>query len=337
MTPGELKKALRERRFPVLLFLYGEERFFLERIVETLQNLAVPEEGRDFNLNVFFGKESRATEILDSACTFPVFNEHRLVLVRDAHQIPAAELDSLIPYLKDPAPETILVFTADKVDSRRKFFQQFKKHGQLIEFKKYYDNQIPEFVTEYGRETGVGFSEEGLRAFCGRVGNNLQEIVGELDKLFNYLGDRKLVDVGDVKAIVSDIRIDSIFELTDALGLRDRGRALVLLERLLAEGVAPLLVLSMITRHLRQLWKIGSMLDQGLGRSEIIRVVRINPYFMDGLQRQARCFSASRFPGIFLRMLETDLALKSSGAHPSALLGSLVLYIAGETEAGQQA
>jgi DNA polymerase III subunit delta len=226
MTPVELKKALRERRFPALLFLYGEERFFLERTIETLQKIAIPENCRDFNLQVFFGKEARAAEILDSARTFPVFNEHRLILVRDAHLVPAAELELLIPYLKDPAPETILLFTSDKIDSRRKFFQQFKKHGQLVEFKKYYENQIPQFVKEYSREAGVAFSEEGLGAFCRRVGSNLQEIVGELDKLFNYLGERKLADVADVKSIVSDIRIDSIFELTDALGLQDRGQKL---------------------------------------------------------------------------------------------------------------
>lgn len=330
MTPVELKKALRERRFPDLLFLYGEERFFLERTIEVLQNLAIPENCRDFNLQVFFGKEARASEILDSARTFPVYNEHRLILVRDAQLVPRAELEALIPYLKDPAPETILVFSGEKIDSRLKFFQQFKKHGQLVEFKKYYDNQIPQFVKEHAREAGVGFSEDGLAAFCRRVGSNLQEIVGELDKLFNYLGERKLVDVADVKAIVSDIRIDSVFELTDALGLQDRGRALVLLERLLAEGAVPLVILSMVARHLRQLWKIRSLMDQGLDRKEIIRAVGVNPYFFDGLQNQSRAFPGVRFPEIFQELLETDLALKSRGAHPAALLQNLVLSITGD-------
>jgi DNA polymerase-3 subunit delta len=329
MIPADLKKALRERRFPPLLFLYGEERFFLERTVQRISSLAVPENARDFNLNVFHGKEARGNDILDCAETFPVFHDRRLVLVRDAHLIPAAELESLIPYLKNPAQETTLLLTAEKIDSRRKFFQQFKKYGQLVEFKKYYDSQIPRFVTEYAREAGVDFSEEGLRTFCRRVGSNLQEIAGELDKLFSYLGERKVVDSDDVKAIVSDIRVDSIFELTDALGRQESGRALALLERLLTEGVAPLVVLSMISRHLRQLWKIRFLLDQGLSRKEIIRQVGINPYFFDGLQRQASSFPPSDFPQVFERLLETDLALKSSGSHPSALLETLVLQIAG--------
>ncbi|MEZ4599450.1 MAG: DNA polymerase III subunit delta [Syntrophotaleaceae bacterium] len=332
MIPADLNKALRDRDFPPLLFLYGEERFFLERTVEKIRNLAVPEDSRDFNLNVFHGKDVRAAEVLDCAQTFPVFNRHRLVLVRDAHLVPATELEALIPYLKNPAQETILLFTAEKIDSRRKFFQLFKKQGKLVEFRKYYDNQIPEFVSTYAKESGFDFSEEGLTTFCRRVGNNLQEIVGELDKLFSYLGDRKVVDTADVKAIVSEIRIDSIFELTDALGFRDSNRALPLLERLLAEGVVPLVALSMIARHFRQLWKIAYWQEQGLDRKGIVREAGINPYFLDGLMRQARAFPITAFPEIFRRLLETDLALKSSGSHPAALLENLVLHIAGLDE-----
>jgi DNA polymerase-3 subunit delta len=330
MTPGELKKALRERRFPPLVLFHGEERFFLERTLKTLQDLTVPAEWRDFNLTVFHGKETRASDILDGARTFPVFHSHRLVLVRDVHLLAAAELESLIPYLKDPAPETVLVFVADKIDSRRKFFQQFKKHGLLVEFKKYYDNQIPDFVQGYAREAGVGFSEEGLRAFCRRVGNSLPEIAGELDKLFNFLGERKLADVEDVKAIVSDIRVDSVFELADALGHRQRSRALTLLNRLLGEGGVPLVILTMVARHLRHLWKARHLLDSGRERQEIARTVGVNPYFLDGLLRQARAFPVDRFPAIFEEMLAADMALKSSGAHPAAILEELVLSITAE-------
>jgi DNA polymerase-3 subunit delta len=327
MTPGELKKALRERRFPSLLFLHGEERFFLERSVESLLDLTVPPEWRDFNLTVFHGREAGVGDILDCARTLPVFHDYRLVLVRDAHLMAAAELEKLTPYLKEPVPETVLVFVADKIDSRRKFFKEFKKYGQLVEFKKYYDNQIPDFVLEYAREAGVAFSEEGLKAFCRRVGSSLPEIAGELDKLFNFLGERKLADVEDVRAIVSDIRVDSVFDLADALGQQQRGRALVLLNRLLDEGVAPLVILAMVARHLRQLWKARHLLDRGEERKSISRIVGVNPYFLDGVLRQARSFPVERFPGIFEEMLAADLALKSSGAHPSAILEELVFGI----------
>lgn len=327
MTPGGLKKALKDRQFPSLLLLYGEERFFLEETLGELLKLVVPSEGRDFNYNLFHGKTARGAEIYDVARTFPVFSPLRLVVVRDAQLLPAAELEKLLPYLQDPVVETVLVLTADKIDGRRKFYQQFKKRGTLVEFKKYYDNQIPAFVRDRAGQNGVSFAEPAMALFCRRIGSNLQEIAGELDKLTTYLGERTVVDVADVQTIVSDTRTDSVFELTDAIGRQDSSRALSLLNRLLADGTAPLVVLAMMARHFRQMWKARYLLDQRLGKKEVAKGVGINPYFLDGLLQQVRVFPAARYQGIFEQMLEVDLALKSSGAHASALLEQMVLGI----------
>ena len=100
-------------------------------------------------------------------------------------------------------------------------------------------------LVEQARDAGRAFTEEGLALFCRRVGSNLQDVHGELVKLFAYLGERPLADVEDVTAIVSDSRVDSIFDLTNALGQGNPGEALRLLGRILEEGVAPLLVLAM--------------------------------------------------------------------------------------------
>ncbi len=223
--------------------------------------------------------------------------------------------------------ETVLVLTADKIDGRRKFYQLFKKHGCLVEFKKYYENQIPAFVRDRARQREVVFAEEAMALFCRRVGSHLQEIAGELDKLITYLGDRKLVDTEDVRQIVSDMHVDSVFELTDAIGRRDSARALNLLNRLLVEGTAPLVVLAMMARHFRQMWKIRYLLDQQVGKSDLAKRVGINPYFLDGLLQQVHGFPSSCYPWVFEQLLGLDLALKSSGAHATALLEGLVLAI----------
>lgn len=327
MTYAELNQAIDGRSIPPLLYLYGEETFLLDRTVQRLRDVAVPAEARDFNYNLYHGKETSAEVILDTALTLPVFNAHRLVLVKEAQNLSAVSLDAFLPYLGDPVPETILVFTADKIDGRKKFFQEFKKRGVLVEFKRLYDNQIPAFVREQARAAGRSLTEDALALFCRRVGGSLQEVHGELTKLFAYLGERSLGDVADVAAVVSDTRVESIFDLTNALGAREKGEALRLLARLLDEGGVPLVILSMMVRHFRQLWQTRELLDQGVGAREIARRIGINPYFVDGLVAQARRFSPARYRQIFVLFLEADLALKSSGAHPTAMLEKLVLDV----------
>jgi DNA polymerase-3 subunit delta len=329
VTPGELKKRLRERNLPALLFLYGEESFFIERALREIVDQTVPVEARDFNLQVFHGKDCRAVSVLDTARTLPAFSPVRLVVVRDAQNLPATELDQFLSYLNDPVPETLLVFTADKIDGRRKFYQVFKTVGALVEFKKLYDNQIPTFVKEQAEDAGISFTEDALALFCKRVGSHLQEIHGELCKLRNYLGERRVAEPADILAVVTDSRVDSVFELSDALGRKDVAEAIRLLRRLLAEGVAPLLILAMITRHFRQLWKAHELLRQRVPEKDMARRIGINPYFLSGLLVQARHFPTDGFRGIFESLLDADLALKSSGSSPDAVLESLLLRLAG--------
>lgn len=328
MTPGELKKRLRENALPPLVFLYGAEAFLIERALREIMERTVPAEARDFNLQVFHGKDCRAAVVLDTARTLPAFSPMRLVVVRDASELPAAELEQFIPYLSDPVPETVMVFVAEKIDARRKFFQVFKKTGALVEFRKLYDNQIPSFVREQAREAGLSFTEDALALFCKRVGSHLQEIHGELGKLDNFLGERRVAEPADILAVVSDSRVDSVFELSNAVGKKDAAESLRLLHRLLAEGIAPLLILAMTTRHFRQLWKAHELLRQRVPEKDMARRIGINPYFLNGLLAQARLFAGERFPGIFEALLEGDLALKSSGASPAAVLESLLLRLA---------
>lgn len=330
MTPADLEKCFSTRTFPPLLLLYGEESFLIDRTLHRLRDLLVPEEARDFNYHLFRGREARVETVLDAARTLPIFSPRRLIVFREVDEVPAGELDSFLSYLRDPAPETVLVLVAGKIDGRRKFYQEFRKCGEQVEFRRLYDNQIPAFVREQARAAGVTLTEDAMALFCRRVGTGLQEVYGELAKLCSYLGEKKLADVADVTAVVSDTRADSVFDLTNAIGEEKTGEALLLLRRLLEEGVAPLVILTMLARHFRQLWMARELLDRGTPAKEIARQIGLNPYFVDGVLAQARRFSTERCRQAFDLLLAVDLALKSSGAHPSALLETLVLELGGK-------
>ena len=327
MTPAELSKRIRSQTFPALLLLHGAEPYLLNRLLQQLLDAIVPEAERDFNLQIFHARETAPDVIIDNSRTFPVFAQRRAVVVRGVDKFKAADFDAFLPYISDPVPETCLILVAEKIDRRKKFFQSVQKQGELVEFKKLYDNQIPSFVKEQVVNAGFRITEDAMAEFSRRSGTNLQEIVGELEKLFQYCGDKQIVDVEEVRAIVSNTRVDSVFDMTNALGQRKPGEALSLLRRLFDDSIAPLMILSMLTRHFRQLWMARELLDNGAGRADISRTVGVNPYFVDGLMAQCRLFDRAQYRMAFERFLATDLALKSGGGQPEALLEGLLLQL----------
>jgi DNA polymerase-3 subunit delta len=325
MTANELYKNLRAGQVPQLLFLYGKEPFLLQRAVRLIRQTLFAAETDDFNDNQFVGKQATATEIIEAALTLPVFAQRRLVTVKDAHQLPATELEALLPYLKDPAPETCLLFVAEKIDSRRKFFQQFKKSGSMIEFKPLTDRELPGHIRNFLDDRDYRISADALELFCSMVGGSLHEVHGELDKLLIYLGERTLIDVADVQAVVSKGRAENIFELGNAVGRGDVAGALRLAKSLTDAGEAPLKILSLLVRHFRQLWKVRELQVQNRNPKEIASVAGVPFFVVQPLIAQGKRFSRKDFGRAFELFVETDLAMKSSGADAEALLESLLL------------
>jgi len=328
MSLRELQNIIQAGSLPGLILLYGQESYFIDEGLQAISNAVVRPEDRDFNLTQFQGRDFKPIDVVEQARTFPVFSERRLVIIKNVHEASADQLEGLLSYLEDPVPETVLLLTAEKIDARRKFFQLLKKTGKVIEFKKIYENQLPSFVRDLAKSFNVTLTGGALKLFCKRVGTNLVEVQGELEKLVGYLGERDLAEESDVAAIVSDTRIESVFDLTDALGQGDSSTALMLLDRLLAEGQAPLMVLAMMTRHFRQMWKISELTAQKVPQNELPKRVGASPYFLKGLMQQAGRFEGKHYRYVFSQFLATDLALKSSGSDPKMHLEKLVLEIA---------
>ncbi len=327
MNGDELLRKLQANQVPELIFLYGQEDFLLKRVALAVRLAVLSASGDDFNDNQFYAKNTTAGEVIEAAMTYPVFAPKRLVTVKDAHLLPVSELDSLLSYIANPVPETCLLFLAEKIDSRRKFFKQFKKNGVLIEFKPLSERDVPRHVKDNLNHRNVKISADALELFCALVGNNLHEVHAELDKLVLYIGDATLIDIKDVHAVVSRGRSENIFALGDAVGSGDIGKALTLIMRLTDAGEAPLKILFLLVRHFRQLWKVRELQAQNRPQNELAQAAGVPPFVVNGLVRQGKRFSRKDFIRSHELFLKTDLAMKSSGADGEALLESLILSL----------
>ena len=313
MKPEEFNRAVEKGELAPLYLLCGDEPYLVERAVKKLLERAVDPGFRDFNLNVFYGNECKGEEVFSAAQTLPMFADRRVVLVKKGGELSAAAMEILLSYLQDPSPSTCLVLQAEKVDGRKKFFAEFKKRGETVEFKRPYENQLGPYVRDEVRAAGKKIDAAAAELLAYLVGNNLQELVSQIEKLCIYCGKNDLIGVADVKAIVSDTKVENVFEFTDALGAKDLGKALRMLTALLQDGEAPLRVLGAVARHYRQLWQVRELLDRKVPSADLAKASGINPYFLKKVTEQARNYKVGELKVVFERMLELDLAFKSGG------------------------
>ncbi len=312
-TPQKLNDTVARGELYPLYYLYGDESFLIDESLRSIEDAALSVEGlRDFNLNTFYGGEAEPAGIRDAVETLPMMSQVRVVVVKDADELSDKDWDLLMPLVDNPVQSSIFICTAPKVDKRKKHIKRFLERGCAVEFKRPYDNQIPDWIRMLAKRIDIKISADSVDLFHQLVGSNLQDIHAELTKLKTYIGEKKQANSDDVLKAVSRLRLDSVFDLTDAIGRNDRGRALDCLVNLLDNGQNEVGVLALVSRHVRILKLVGEGLSEGLTGQRLSARAGVAPYFLKSYVDQARAWNSRKIDRTFQVLLDTDRALKSS-------------------------
>lgn len=158
------------------------------------------------------------------------------------------------------------------------------------------------------------------RALLRRAPADLAGLGNELDKLIAYAGDDPL-RVADVELLVPERTEERIFALGEAIGRGQEGEALRLVQGLLAQGEVPLVLLSLITRQVRLLWKLLALSERPA--EELRRELGVPSFALGSLRRQASGFTAAVLERGWEDLLLADRRLKR-GRPPGPTLELLV-------------
>lgn len=210
-------------RFNPVYFLQGEESYFIDVISDYIEANALAEAEKAFNQVVVYGKDVSMATILTHARRFPMMAQFQVVIVKEAQEIQDLNKEIgvklLLEYLRQPVPSTVLVFCHKHktLDKRRELGKNIEKLTTSITAKKLYDNQLPDFLSEYSRERSIAIDEQAIRALCEFVGNDLSRLTNELDKLTISLKPGESIQTERVMHQVGVSKEYNIFELQKAI------------------------------------------------------------------------------------------------------------------------
>ncbi|MAE69227.1 MAG: hypothetical protein CME06_02030, partial [Gemmatimonadetes bacterium] len=104
-------------------------------------------------------------------------------------------------------------------------------------------------------------------ALLAARGEDLTALALEIEKLADYVGERRRIEKADVVALVPAAREPNVFELVDTMARSELDRALDLYDRLCAGGEDPLAVVGAAAWRFLGMWKKGPR-----GRRDIDRL-----------------------------------------------------------------
>jgi DNA polymerase-3 subunit delta len=319
----DLEKSLRQGLGPLYLLL-GPERYLRRAAVQAITEAALSATLiREFNESSFSLLTDSVHSAIAAAEQLPMMSERRVVRVRDFARLRDADEDVLIAYLGNPSPATVMIFTADDLDKRKKSTKALLDACTVVDFSPLKDSEAKAWARSYLKGLKSAADDQVLSEIVSLVGTDVQTLANELDKLASAAVDTGRITTELVDELIGRTRELSNFELGDHLLANNRKRALETLHRLLDGGAEPLMLIGLISGNYHRLALGKHLLARG-GREEVFRNISMPPFKRDAYIAALQRSDAKKIARGIQLTAAADLAIKTSQATPRLQLEMLV-------------
>ena len=336
--------------------LAGDEIFLYERCRRAVVDLLIDRSLREFSLSDLDLAETSIFNVLVQARTPSLMAPFQAIFVKNLKNLytrgaKKEEFAALRDYFSSPNPQAVLIFVADHLrlpsDVRRMELQDKERYERIretlgddcsiVDLGRVDEPDAVRWLIATAESRGVKFEPEAARELADALGADMMLIASELEKLTLYVAERKQITLGDVETMVLAAKQRSLYELTDAISLRDKPRALALLHGLLnsSDGGEDSAIghLYMLARTFRQMAVIleKSVRDSRAIWQALWQGFRMPPFAAEDLIRQARRYGSRReVAQLLLLIARADLELRSSPPDKRLVLERLILQLASE-------
>ncbi len=325
MRPVEFFSSLKEGPLLPLYYFYGEERYLQEKAIHSILDRWGEKINRGLNFEIFSGGSTPLSTIIDSARTVPFLGKKKVILIKEAERISTSGNDVLFTYLKKPNPRTTLIFTGSTINFQGNSRISLNKTGLVREFRHPFPSEIPDWIKYMAKESGKSIEPRAIYLILELVGNRLQDIANEMEKLSLFVGERKEITSEDIEKVISSLRVESIFELTNSIGSRKLENALIVLSQLIKSGEPPLKILALISHQFRMITKARFLLDQGMDPEAVKNQLKLRDFIWKKLYPQVDKFPRQKLEFCFQRLWEADLDLKTQRTPKKIVLEQLIM------------
>lgn len=252
----QLSEKLNGGFFP-LLYIYGEDAYLRSRaqnmVIQSL-NISYPE----INLAVL---EGASFDDIASACeTFVFCSEKKAVVVKgsppDLRTAGASEkitknLQRIAKYIEDPYADCCLIFNEAKLCD-----YPLHKSITVIDCNKLTKDEVSKWIkarVAHKKRTISYAAANVLADFCLF---DMSRVYNEAEKLFSYVNEGEEIKLSDIVLLVNKDAEYALYDLSNSIGAKDKGKTLLLLDQMLQSGQKPKDLFRMLYRFFRRLFYV---------------------------------------------------------------------------------
>ena len=344
LTGGQAERFCRrpDPAYPVVL-VHGPDEGLVRERVERLIRTVLDDPKDPFRSSELSVDQVRSepSSLADEARSLCLLGGRRVIRLRQATDQATAACRLLLAL---GTVEALVVIDAGELAATSSLRRLIEGAPNAAALACYRDegHALAAFVDQQLAERGLSLNADARAYVLDHVGADRGVTRAELDKLALYLGDGpegasgpRRATLEDVAAVVGDSAALGLDDLVHGAALGDMAAVERCLERLLGEGEHPVRLVRAQANHFARLHRLAALLERGEPVERVIERARPPIHFRrkSSVQAELRLWSAGRAARVLARLLEAEIACKTTGWPARALCREALFGVCAEAAA----
>jgi DNA polymerase-3 subunit delta len=307
--------------------IYGEETYFFDYLLKQLiKEIFVHPGDKELNYHLFYGSESSLTDIFSACLSYPMMGTGKLVVVKEFDQLKIEDKESFLKYLEKPQPTTTLALMASRWGTTH-FHHQILQNCISIRCNRLKESEIYSWAGNRFKNSHIDISEDAVTFLVENVGQNLQRLDLEINKIISYIKPKTTVELSEISEITGFSREVNVFSLQKELAGKKLKAGLYLGMRLLEQGESLAALLPLLFIFFRRMMLVKELLLKKFNRKQILEKVSGNAYLYNDIFTNVNNFTINEIMAIIESIESAELEYKTTQKSDSSILTMLCYQI----------
>ena len=306
--------------------LYGTDTSIIGREIDIIkEKLSISD-----NDVIYYNIED-IQNVVDEALTISMFSANKLIVIDSTIYLSQKKdienINLLENYFNNYNSNSYLVFVSnsDTIDSRKKLVKFINSNGTKVEANNEY---LSDYVNDYLKKKNYKMSSMDINIFINRVGNNIDNIKNELDKLMLYKINDKVINNSDIMLLTEENTDNSVYDLVSALLKNNNSKAIKLYKNFVMNGIDLNQIIAIIASQIRLLFQVKRLYNSGKSNDEIAKILEFKSvYRVKYLLSDSYYYSEDTLIKYLSKLSNIDRDIKINNIDGNILLE---LFIAGK-------
>jgi DNA polymerase-3 subunit delta len=221
----------------------------------------------------------------------------------------------------------------EEVDKRNKLYKAITSKGYAALCEMQDEAMLKKWILGLLKKENKLITADALDLLLDKTGTNMENIKREVEKLVCY----KYYDEGITATDVEDLCVEQIqnkiFDMVEAVAIKDQKRALELYYNLIALKEAPIKILALIARQFNMLLQVREMNIKGYPESEIASRTGLNAYYLRKKYiPQSKQFKLSQLEEALRSCVEADENIKTGRMSDTLSVELIIVGLSSKTK-----